>query len=337
MLVIIREIAARQGRGAGDDPLRRDDRRVRPRRRRGDDRSDLRRPGGLPAAADRRGARAPGRLAGARSLSATSPVERQAALSHQLALAVGHDPDHFRIDQAPHPFSVPHSPGDVRFTTRYDVANVHFSIHGHPARGRARDVRVQPAPRDFAFRPGGQARGMTVHESQSLSLEMIAGRSREFLELPCAADGRDLRRRSGPLVASPTSLNAWRRLDDGYIRVEADEISYPLHVILRYRLEQAMLKGDLAVGDIPGAWDELFTKLLGRTPPTDSPGLPAGHPLGRGTGRLLPQLRHGLGAGRAAVRARQRRRSGHPARPRPRRLRALLRLGHAPGCTSAPA
>ena len=67
-------------------------------------------------------------------------------------------------------------------------------------------------------------------------------------------------------------MNTWRRLDNGYIRVEADEISYPLHVILRYRLEQAMLKGDLAVADIPGAWNELFEKLLGRPVPSDTLG-----------------------------------------------------------------
>jgi len=62
-------------------------------------------------------------------------------------------------------------------------------------------------------------------------------------------------------------LNAWRRLEDGYIRVEADELSYPLHVILRYRLEQALIAGDLLPADVPGAWNELFTKLFGRAPP----------------------------------------------------------------------
>ena len=109
-----------------------------------------------------------------------SPVDKQAALSHQLALAVGHDPDHFRIDQAPHPFSVPHSPGDVRFTTRYDVENPQFADPAtlHEAGHAMYEFNL---PRDFAFRPGGMARGMTVHESQSLSLEKMAGRSREFL------------------------------------------------------------------------------------------------------------------------------------------------------------
>ncbi len=193
------------------------------------------------------------------------PVERQAALSHRLALAVGHDPDRFRIDAAPHPFSVPHSPGDVRFTTRYDTHQVKFSINAtlHEAGHAMYEANL---PRAFAFRPGGMARGMTAHESQSLSLEKMAGRSREFLTwlAPRMAEefGGDPARWSVSNV-----LNAWRRLDEGFIRVEADELSYPLHVILRYRLEQALIAGDLQPADAPGAWDDLFQKLLGRRPP----------------------------------------------------------------------
>jgi carboxypeptidase Taq len=194
-----------------------------------------------------------------------TPVERQAALSHKLAVAVGHDPNAFRIDAAPHPFSVPHSPGDVRFTTRYDVANPRFAIGAtlHEAGHAMYEFNL---PRAFAFRPGGNARGMTMHESQSLSLERMAGRSREFLgwlaPLLAAEYGGDPARWSLANV-----LNEWRRLDDGYIRVEADELSYPLHVILRYRLEKALVAGDLLPADVPGAWDELFAELFGRTPP----------------------------------------------------------------------
>lgn len=195
---------------------------------------------------------------------AATPIDRQAALSHRLALMVGHDPDGFRIDSAPHPFSVPHSPGDVRFTTRYDEHNVQFSVMAtlHEAGHAMYEANL---PRAFAFRPGGMARGMTVHESQSLCLEMVAGRSAEFLGVLAALMGEAFG--DDPCWSAANVLNAWRRVDDGFIRVNADEISYPLHVILRYRLEQAMLSGDLAVDDIPGAWDELFTKLIGRTPP----------------------------------------------------------------------
>jgi carboxypeptidase Taq len=153
----------------------------------------------------------------------------------------------------------------VRFTTRYDEDNVRFAVLAtlHEAGHAMYEYNL---PRAYAFRPGGNARGMTVHESQSLSLEMMAGRSREFLTWlapqMAAAFGGD---------AAPWSyanvLNTWRRLDDGFIRVEADELSYPLHVILRYRLEQALLKGDLQPADVPGAWNELFEKLLGRKVP----------------------------------------------------------------------
>jgi carboxypeptidase Taq len=193
-------------------------------------------------------------------------VERQAALSHRLAVAVGHDPDSFRIDSAPHPFSVPHSPGDVRFTTRYDEANPPFSIHAtlHEAGHAMYEANL---PRGFAFRPAGMARGMTVHESQSLSLEMVAGRSLEFLSFLSPLMAETFGGDPAPWTLSNV-VNSWRRLDDDYIRVEADEIAYPLHVILRYRLERALMSGDLLVADIPGAWNELFETLLGRTPPS---------------------------------------------------------------------
>ena len=197
-------------------------------------------------------------------------VERQAALSSRIALTVGHQPDNFRIDVAPHPFSVPHSPGDVRFTTRYDAHNVRFAVFAtlHEAGHAMYEFNL---PRGFAFRPAGEARGMTVHESQSLSLEKLAGRSREFLGWLAGAMAEEF---GGDAArwAAPNVLNTVRRLDNGFIRVEADEVSYPLHVILRYRLEQALIRGDLQVPDIPSAWNELFEKLLGRTPPDHAHG-----------------------------------------------------------------
>jgi carboxypeptidase Taq len=216
----------------------------------------------------------PGLLAEVRERQASWPdplpfgevaVELQAKLAHKLALAVGHDPANFRIDRAAHPFSVPHSPGDVRFTTRCDVANVRFSIMAtlHEAGHAMYEFNL---PRAFAFRPGGLARGMTAHESQSLSLEMMAGRSREFLAW-LAAQMADTYGADGACWSFANVLNAWRRLDNGYIRVEADELSYPLHVILRYRIERALIAGDLLPSDVPDAWNDLFEKLLGRSPP----------------------------------------------------------------------
>ncbi len=197
------------------------------------------------------------------------PVERQSELSYRLADVVGHQRDHYRIDPTAHPFAVPYGPGDVRFTTRYD-ANPRFGIFAtlHEAGHAMYEFNL---PRELSFRPAGVARGATAHESQSLSVEKIAGRSREFLSF--LAPAMDEAFGGDPAPWSTTNvLNVVRRLEDGFIRVEADEVTYPLHIILRYRLEKALLAGDLAVADIPGAWNDGFESLLGRRPPDDARG-----------------------------------------------------------------
>jgi carboxypeptidase Taq len=197
-------------------------------------------------------------------------VARQKALSETLARIVGHSPETSRIDEAPHPFSMPHSPGDVRFTTRYSEDKFRYSVTAtlHEAGHSMYELNL---PRTLAFSPVGFARGASAHESQSLMLEMMAGRSKEFLRFLAPL----LHEYLGGEAACwrPANvLNFFRRVDDDYIRVNADEIAYPLHVILRYRLERALLSGDLAVDDIPGAWNEMFTKLFGRTPPDHAKG-----------------------------------------------------------------
>ena len=222
----------------------------------------------------------PGLLAQVRERQASWPavidftgdfsVARQEKLSQHLAVVVGHSPETSRIDTAPHPFSMPHSPGDVRFTTRYSEDKFRYSVTAtlHEAGHSMYELNL---PRGHAFSPVGFARGASAHESQSLMLEMMAGRSKEFLSFlaPLLHEylGGDAAGWSRKNI-----LNFFRRVDDDYIRVNADEISYPLHVILRYRLERALLSGDLAVDDIPSAWNEMFAKLFGRTPPDHARG-----------------------------------------------------------------
>lgn len=198
-------------------------------------------------------------------------VERQKALSHRIAEIIGHTSEHTRIDEAHHPFSMPHSPGDVRFTTRYDTKNFRYAMMAtiHEAGHSMYELNL---PRALAFSPAGRARGATAHESQSLMLEMMAGRSREFIHFiaPVLHEhlGGDAR-----AFAPANLLNYLRRVDDDFIRVEADEISYPLHVILRYRLERGMMSGELVVEDLPDAWNETFARLFGRTPPDHARGV----------------------------------------------------------------
>jgi carboxypeptidase Taq len=195
-------------------------------------------------------------------------AERQRELSYKLLGMVLNEPRKSRIDPVPHPFTLTLSPGDVRITTRYEE-NIRFAImialheSGHA-------LYESALPRELAYSLVGLARGATAHESQSLMVEMQAGRSKEFLRwlaprLAEAFGGKDC-------WTVVNVLNTYRRVGEGFIRVEADELSYPLHMILRYRLERALLAGDLAVDDLPQAWSDLSQKLFGRRPPDHARG-----------------------------------------------------------------
>jgi carboxypeptidase Taq len=117
----------------------------------------------------------------------------------------------------------------------------------------------------------GQARGMSIHESQSLLVEMQACRSREFMEFlaPLARDAFD---GSGPEWEAENLYRLNTRVERSLIRVDADEVTYPAHVILRYRLERAMIAGDLALADLPGAWNDGMRDLVGIIPANDREG-----------------------------------------------------------------
>ena len=197
------------------------------------------------------------------------PIEAQEAFCRDIAQRIGLDFDHARLDQSAHPFSGG-TQTDVRITTRYieeDVTSailavVHETGHALYERG---------LPSAYARQPVGEAAGMAVHESQSLIVEMQACRSDAFLGWL----GGHLHATFGG-SAEPYRLEnlgrLWRRVERGFIRVDADELTYPAHVILRFRLEQAMIAGDLTVVDLPGAWNDGLQALLGITPPDDAQG-----------------------------------------------------------------
>ena len=194
------------------------------------------------------------------------PVETQRALGERLMAALGYDFERGRLDVSTHPFCGG-GDDDVRITTRYDEADFTSALMGvlHET-GHA--LYEQGRPRGFMSQPVGHARGMSVHESQSLLIEMQACRSREFL----AFSGpimRDAFGGSGPAWETDALWRRYSRVSRGFIRVDADEVTYPAHVILRYRLERAMIAGDLALPDLPGAWSEGMRELLGVSPPDD--------------------------------------------------------------------
>ena len=197
------------------------------------------------------------------------PIPAQEALAWKLARRLGLEPDHARLDRSVHPFCGG-TPTDVRITSRYneqEAATAMMSVlheTGHALYERG----LPPA---WARQPVGQAAGMAVHESQSLIMEMQACRSDAFLGFL----GREMHAAFGGDAAPYEKANLarlLRRVERGHIRVDADEVTYPAHVILRFRLEQAMLSGDLQVADLPGAWAEQTRALLGNEPPDDRRG-----------------------------------------------------------------
>ena len=196
-------------------------------------------------------------------------IEIQKQLGRDLMDALGFNFDHGRLDVSAHPFCGG-SPDDVRITTRYTADDFMQSIMGviHET-GHA--LYERGLPNSFRGQPVGRARSMGIHESQSLLMEMQACRSPEFVSY-LAPRLRAAFGATGPGWSTGEMLRSYLEVRRGLIRVDADEATYPLHVILRYRLEKALLSGDLALADLPSAWNDGMRELVGIVPETDTNG-----------------------------------------------------------------
>ena len=197
------------------------------------------------------------------------PEARQRDLIERIISVLGFSDHNGRMDTSHHPFTGG-VPDDVRITTRYNEADFTESIMGavHET-GHALYERGLPAA--WRHQPVGQSRGMTLHESQSLLFEMHAARSPEFVSF-LAPLVRDVLAVDGPAYEVDNLQRVYLWVEPGLIRVDADEVTYPSHIIHRYRLERALLDDDLPVRDLPGAWRDGLDRLLGVTPPDDRDG-----------------------------------------------------------------
>ncbi|MBT6094005.1 MAG: carboxypeptidase M32 [Rhodospirillaceae bacterium] len=197
------------------------------------------------------------------------PVETQKALGEKFMTALGFDFGHGRLDVSLHPFCGG-IPEDVRITTRYDQDDFTSSLMGvlHET-GHA--LYERGLPERWRRQPVGEALGMSIHESQSLLVEMQVCRSRTFLNW-AAPIMRDAFSGGGPAWDIDNLHRLYTCVQPGFIRVDADEVTYPAHVILRYRLERALLGEDLSLDDLPAAWNDGMKELLGIVPANDAEG-----------------------------------------------------------------
>lgn len=192
------------------------------------------------------------------------PVEQQRELGISLMEQAGFDFDRGRLDVSHHPFCGG-GIDDIRITTAYDENDFTFAMMGvlHETGHAMYDLGL---PEEWRWQPVGDARGMSIHESQSLLFEMQVCRSRDFLEF-AAPLIREAFGRQGEAWEPQNLHKHYTRVKKDFIRIDADEVTYPAHVILRYRLEKAMLEKRLEVDDLPDAWNEGMQELLGITPP----------------------------------------------------------------------
>jgi carboxypeptidase Taq len=203
-------------------------------------------------------------------LTGTFPSQVQDRVTQGLVAALGYDFAHGRQDKAAHPFCTSFSRDDVRITIRFDEKELDGALYGalHEA-GHA--LYEQGIPADYDATPLGGASSLGVHESQSRMWENLVGRSRPFCEFALPK-----LQAAFPALQSVTAEELYRavnRVEPSLIRVEADEVTYNLHVLLRFELEREMLSGRLKVADVPAAWNAKMQEYLGITPPNDALGV----------------------------------------------------------------
>ncbi len=202
-------------------------------------------------------------------LHGSFPTGAQRQLVSEVVQRMGFDRDGWRIDDAVHPFATSFGSSDVRITTRWDETYFPSALYGamhecgHGLYEAGVDESLQRSPL-------GQTESLGLHESQSRLWENMVGRGRPFCEV-LAPRIAELLGVSG--LEAESLYRAVNRVSPSYIRVEADEATYGLHVILRFELEQALIEGRLSVAELPEAWNARFEEYLGLQVPDDAQGV----------------------------------------------------------------
>ena len=199
------------------------------------------------------------------------PVSEQEMLGRKAAAAIGFDFEAGRLDVTAHPFCCTMGPRDVRLTTRYDersFGDAFFSTLHEAGHG----IYEQGLRGEHFGLPLGEAVSLGVHESQSRMWENQVARSRAFWEF-FYPQTREAFPEALGVVSMEEFYGAVNDVRPSLIRVEADEVTYNLHILIRFELETQLLAGELEAADLPGAWNQKYQDYLGVVSPTDSDGV----------------------------------------------------------------
>ncbi len=200
----------------------------------------------------------------------TFDIDSQKAFARSISAQIGYDYERGHLGTVVHPFATSFSRDDARITTRWYPDFLNPSLFGtlHESGHAMYEQGTHP---DLARTPLARGTSLGIHESQSRMMENLVGRNRGFWQ----AHFPELQALFPQQLGSATAEDFYRainKVQPSYIRVEADELTYNFHIILRFELEQAMLNGEVSAKALPAAWNAKMEELLGITPPTDSEG-----------------------------------------------------------------
>ncbi|MBD8070178.1 carboxypeptidase M32 [Bacillus sp. PS06] len=199
------------------------------------------------------------------------PKEKQRQLSLDIIGLLGYDFDAGRLDETVHPFATGLNPGDVRITTKYDEQDFRTAVFGtiHEC-GHA--LYEQNISEDFVGTLLCTGTSMGIHESQSLFYENFVGRSYSFWQ----HNYSQLKNYSSEAFSNVSVEEFYRSINESkpsLIRIEADELTYPLHIMIRYEIEKGLFNGEIEVKDLPAIWNQKYEEYLGITPDSDANGV----------------------------------------------------------------
>lgn len=199
------------------------------------------------------------------------PKEQQEKFGNFILEQMGYDFEAGRLDESVHPFATGLNPGDVRITTAYLLDNVTSAVFSSLHEG-GHALYEQNINQDYVGTPLAQGASMGIHESQSRLWENMIGRSRAFWQRYYG----DLQQHFPEQLAKVELEDFYRAINsvaNSFIRIEADELTYNLHIIVRYEIEKLIFNEGLAVEDLPKVWNAKYQEYLGITPPNDALGV----------------------------------------------------------------